>query len=136
MFIDTSAFVEVLASLPKAARVADAIAAAKARYTSSLIRLEASMVLSTRLDVSPERAQALFDAMIGECDIEIMPVTDTIARASVAAFAAYGKGRGHPAQLNLADCVSYACAKTLRAPILFIGDDFSQTDLASALWGT
>ena len=136
MFIDTSAFVEVLASLPKAARVADAIAAAKARYTSSLIRLEASMVLSTRLDVSPERAQALFDAMIGECGIEIMPVTDAIARASVAAFAAYGKGRGHPAQLNLADCVSYACAKTLRAPILFIGDDFSQTDLASALWGT
>ena len=76
-------------------------------------------------DISPERAQDLLDAMLEERRIEIMPATDLIARGSVAAFAAYGKGRS----LTLADCVSYACAKTLRAPMLFIGDDFARTDL-------
>ena len=135
MFIDTSAFVEVLADLPQASRIGDAIAAAKTRRTSSLVRLEACMVLATRLDVSPERAQVLFDAMIEECQIDIVPVTDAVARAAVTAFAAFGKGRGHPAQLNLADCVNYACARTLREPMLFVGDDFSRTDLPSALAG-
>ncbi len=38
-------------------------------------------------------------------------ITDEIGRLSVEAFERYGKGRGHPAQLNLADCLSYACAK-------------------------
>ena len=46
------------------------------------------------------------------------------------AFARYGKGRGHSAQLNLADCLSYACAKRLGANLLYKGDDFAQTDLA------
>ena len=46
------------------------------------------------------------------------------------AFARYGKGRGHKAQLNLADCLSYACAKRLGAKLLYKGDDFAQTDLA------
>jgi hypothetical protein len=48
--------------------------------------------------------------MIEAADITVVPVTDEIARLGVAAFAAFGNGRGHPARLNLADCLSYAPA--------------------------
>jgi ribonuclease VapC len=46
-----------------------------------------------------------------------------------AAFKKYGKGQGHPAQLNLGDCAVYALAMSLREPLLFIGNDFGRTDV-------
>lgn len=45
----------------------------------------------------------------------------------------YGTGTGHRAQLNFGDCLSYAVAKHLEAPLLFKGDDFIHTDIESAL---
>lgn len=133
MFIDTSAVIAILAGEPQAARLADAIAAAEVRATSGLVRLEACMRLASKLDVSPERAQDAFDAMLEEADIAVMSISDDIARVAVGAFATFGKGRGHPARLNLADCMSYACAKTRGLSLLFVGDDFTHTDLKSAL---
>jgi ribonuclease VapC len=47
------------------------------------------------------------------------------------AFLKFGKGR-HPARLNLGDCFSYAAAKALNAPLLFVGNDFSKTDISVA----
>jgi len=60
-------------------------------------------------------------------------IDDAIARPAVSAFSRYGKGRGHTARLNLADCLVYAVAKSVAAPLLFIGDDFTRTDIASVL---
>jgi ribonuclease VapC len=59
-----------------------------------------------------------------------MPIDGVIATEAVAAFARYGKGRGLPGQLNLADCMSYACAKLSGAPLMFKGNDISHTDIA------
>ena len=53
--------------------------------------------------------------------------------AAYAAFVAFGKGSGHPAGLNFGDVFSYALAKVRGLPLLFKGDDFSQTDIASAV---
>jgi len=61
-----------------------------------------------------------------------VPIDRAIAKRAVAAFAAYGKGRGHPARLNLADCLSYACARADRVPLLFKGEDFARTDIDAA----
>ncbi len=58
--------------------------------------------------------------------------TDKLADIAATAFLSYGKGR-HPAALNFGDCMSYALAKSLGAPLLFKGDDFSKTDIRSAL---
>jgi ribonuclease VapC len=55
------------------------------------------------------------------------------ADAAYAAFVAYGKASGHPAALNFGDVFSYALAKVRGLPLLFKGDDFSQTDIASAI---
>jgi ribonuclease VapC len=129
IFIDTSAFVAILSDEGDAEAFALAIEAAERRVTSPHVRLEACMVLSTRLNRPPEDVQEDLDALLAAASIEIVPLTDAMAREAVAAFSRYGKGRGHPAQLNLADCLSYAVAKTLSVPILFKGRDFAATDL-------
>ncbi len=63
----------------------------------------------------------------------IEPVTDTQARIARQAYSDFGKGSGHPAQLNFGDCFAYALAKAKREPLLFKGDDFPHTDVARAL---
>jgi ribonuclease VapC len=135
MFIDTSAIIAILADEHHAARLGRTISLAKVKLTSGIVRLEACMRLASKLDISPQRAQIAFDAMLEAADIAVVPITDDIARLAVSAFAAFGKGRGHPAQLNLADCLSYAGAKAHGLPLLFIGSDFTHTDVASALSG-
>ena len=57
----------------------------------------------------------------------------TVSWLAADAFLRYGKGRGHRAQLNFGDCLSYAVAKQLDAPLLYKGDDFIHTDIKSAL---
>ena len=132
MFIDTSAFIAILAGEPVSAALATAIEAAESRATSPLVRLETCMRLATKLDVSPEDAEAAFDQAIADAAIEVVPITDAMGREAVAAFSRFGKGRGHPAQLNLADCVVYACAKACQAPLLCAGSDFAKTDIPLA----
>lgn len=128
MFIDTSAIVAIVTGEPEAAAMSDAIAATRSRYTSPVVRLEATMVLAARLNVAPSRAQTLFDAFRDEAAVVEVPVDERIGALAVACFETYGKGR-HPAQLNLADCLSYACAKALGTPLLFKGEDFAKTDV-------
>ena len=62
--------------------------------------------------------------------VGVVGITPADGDAALEAFARYGKGRGHPAQLNLADCFAYAVAKNQGVALLFKGDDFSRTDLA------
>jgi ribonuclease VapC len=65
-------------------------------------------------------------------DFEVAPVTGATARLAGEAYGRWGKGI-HPAGLNYGDCFSYALAKERDWPLLFIGDDFSRTDILSAL---
>lgn len=62
--------------------------------------------------------------------LTIMPFDETQARLAVDAYARYGKGLGSAARLNLCDCAAYALARSLDAPLLFKGEDFSRTDVA------
>lgn len=65
--------------------------------------------------------------------IRIEPWTQDHIAIAEDAFRRYGKGQGHPAQLNFGDCMSYALAKSLDVPLLFKGDDFRATDIRSAI---
>ena len=130
MFVDTSAIVAILCGEPDAAELAQRLAVAERRFTSPVVRLEACMVLASRLDIAPAQANALFDDFLEEANLSIIPINDKIGVLAVACFETFGKGR-HPAQLNLGDCLSYACAKAYRSPLLFKGGDFSQTDIAT-----
>lgn len=65
-------------------------------------------------------------------NIELVPVTAASARRAAEAYAKWGKGV-HRAKLNFGDCFSYELAMSRACPLLFIGNDFSKTDVKSAL---
>jgi ribonuclease VapC len=129
MFIDTSAIIAILAAEDDAARYISAIKASVDRFTGSHVRLECVMNLTRIAGVNPEDADAIFNDFIRASSIRVIPIEDSTSVEAVRAFTRYGKGRGHPAQLNFGDCLSYACAREHSAAILFKGRDFVHTDL-------
>ena len=72
------------------------------------------------------------DDLVAHAGIVVESVTAEQAVLARAAYRDFGKGSGHPAQLNLGDCFAYALAKALREPLLFKGDDFHHTDVTTA----
>lgn len=90
------------------------------------------MNLMRILGLSAENGNALFDDFVERASVEIVPIANSTSQIAVRAFERFGKGRGHPAQLNFGDCLSYACAKEHGAAILFKGRDFARTDLQIA----
>ena len=130
MFIDTSAIVAILLGEESARRLEAAIGEAAICLTSPVVILEASMVLSSKWEVEPGYAESEVRFLLEKSGVAITQIDDQIATLAIAAFSKYGKGRSNSAKLNLADCLSYACAKQHRMPLLYIGDDFTATDLA------
>lgn len=133
MLIDTSAIVAILADEPDADIYYRAIEAAASRFVGAHVRLETVINVARILEIKFSQAQALYDEFLRVAGLESIPITDAVSRIAVDAYARFGKGQRHPAQLNFADCLSYACAVSLSAPILFKGSDFSRTDLRSAI---
>jgi ribonuclease VapC len=74
----------------------------------------------------------LLHALIERAGIQIEPVTEAHSGIAHEAFVKYGKGNGHPAQLNFGDLFSYALAKARDVPLLFKGNDFAATDILQA----
>lgn len=74
-------------------------------------------------------AVAAFWKTLEDSAIEIVPFDDAQVLAAAEAYGRYGKGIHSKARLNLADCAAYALAKTLDVPLLFKGNDFTQTDV-------
>jgi ribonuclease VapC len=73
-----------------------------------------------------------FDELIERFNIVIEPVTVAQAKIAREAYRDYGKGSGHPANLNFGDCFTYALAREKREPVLWKGDDFTHTELRPA----
>jgi ribonuclease VapC len=130
MFVDASAIVAILTREPAADTLADAIDHATSPITSPLAIFEATAALCRKRHASVQEAQEDVSEFLTTAEIGTVPISVKEAEAALDAFARYGKGRGHPAQLNLGDCFAYACAKTHRTSLLFKGDDFSRTDIA------
>ncbi|RYE79505.1 MAG: type II toxin-antitoxin system VapC family toxin [Hyphomicrobiales bacterium] len=130
--IDSSALVALFTGEDDADRIAACIDEADARLMSAATLLEASIVLSgTRFALRD--GDEWLDWLVARQEIRIEPVTALQAQLAREAFRQYGKGRGHPAQLNFGDCFAYALAKAMDVPLLYKGNDFIHTDIASAL---
>lgn len=130
MFVDASALLAILWQESDADRLADAIEAAPTRSTSPLAIFETIAGMMRERVMPRAVAEDHVRGVLSAARIEIVPITEEIGRVALDAFDRYGKGRGHPAQLNMGDCFAYACAKVLRLPLLYKGNDFRQTDLA------
>jgi ribonuclease VapC len=125
MIIDTSALLAILFDEPDGPDLLRRVVEAPLRLMSAANALEAWIVADRH--ANPAKAPAL-DALIETLSIDIEPVTIHQARVACEAYKAYGKGN-HPAGLNYGDCFAYALAKAMSQPLLFKGDDFSQTDI-------
>jgi ribonuclease VapC len=97
---------------------------------SSVSLLETRIVLYSR---HGEEAVQAFDEMLGAAGVDIAPFTEELSQTAYETFRRFGKGQGHPAQLNIVDCAVYALAIARNEPLLFKGDDFARTDVISAL---
>ena len=123
--VDTSALMAILLGEAEADRCADALEAAATIAISSGTMAEA-LIVALRRDLRDE-----MERLITGLGFEIVPVGAATARSVAAAYALWGKGV-HPAGLNFGDCFAYALAKERGCPLLFVGDDFSRTDLERA----
>jgi ribonuclease VapC len=130
MIIDTSALIAILTAEDDAATYADALTQASAKLISAPTYLETCMVFCGRRNPG---SVAEVDDLLRFAEISIRPFDRQTTDVAVGAFLRYGKGRGHPAQLNFGDCISYAMSKVEAMPLLFKGDDFRLTDVEVAL---
>lgn len=130
MIVDTSALIAILRDEPEAETIAAALAAAQAPRISAANYLETAIVIDASHDPIASRH---VDDLFTKARLVIEPVTAEQAAIARAAYRDFGKGRGHPAQLNFGDCFAYALAKSAGEPLLFKGEDFSRTDLVPAV---
>jgi ribonuclease VapC len=130
MIIDTSAVIAVLKEESDAPRFLRVLTlSAEPKRMSAANYLEAAIVVDANRNPLLSRR---LDELIVQTEIRAEPVTLEQANIARAAYRDFGRGSGHPARLNFGDCFAYALAKSMREPLLFKGDDFSQTDVAIA----
>ena len=126
--VDTSSLVAIVLGEDDAERHLDVLRGSAARLSTVTV-VEATIVVEARQGPDASRdLQLLIDGAIQE----VVPVDEEQAFAAVAAWRRFGRGR-HPAALNFGDCFSYAVARLGGLPLLFKGNDFSQTDVELAL---
>lgn len=133
MFVDASAMVAILIGEPQRSTLLNCLDGASAPITSALAVFETVAAVTRRRAQCVEASQAQVNEFMKAAGITIVPIAEAEGHAAVTAYDRFGKGQGHPAQLNMGDCFAYACARTRNIPLLFVGNDFSQTDIASAI---
>jgi ribonuclease VapC len=132
IFVDASALTALIGSEPTADLVLGCLEGGSDFFTSPVAVYETALALARIANYSVAEALAEVRDVLSRSGIVVEALDDTHTTEALAAFSRFGKGR-HPAGLNMGDCFAYACAKTREAAILFVGNDFSQTDLRDAL---
>ena len=130
MIVDSSALVAVILNEEDCGWLSRAMDEPETVRMSAASYLETSIVIDKYRDAV---LSTLLDDTILDSEIVVEPLTVEQARIARQAYRDYGRGSGHRANLNFGDCFSYALARVKREPLLFKGDDFSHTDLRSAL---
>jgi ribonuclease VapC len=124
--VDTSALMAIVLDEPLADPCIDAMVEAP-RIAISAGTVSEAMIVADRKAVGDRMRR-----LLGQFSFEIVAVTPSDSSKIADAYSRWGKGV-HPARLNLGDCFAYALAKERGCPLLFVGDDFSRTDIVSAL---
>ncbi|WP_419901149.1 type II toxin-antitoxin system VapC family toxin [Kiloniella sp.] len=128
--IDTSAIIAILTDEPERRQFNEIIGATQACYISVANLLETRIVLYSR---AGENATLALDSYLLKSNIKPVETTAIMGDLAFSAYRRFGKGTGHPASLNYGDCFSYALAMNKNIPLLFKGNDFSQTDILSVV---
>ena len=128
--VDSSALVAIAFDEPERASFRRIIETATKACVSPVSVVEAKMVVHSRRG---ERAVILLEGLLKLPMFEIVSPDLADIDAAYGAFITFGKGSGHRAGLNFGDVFSYALAKVRDLPLLYKGDDFTHTDIRSAV---
>jgi ribonuclease VapC len=127
--VDSSALLALVFREESADRVEEALSTADRVAIGAPTFTETAIVLAAKLG---DESRALLSLLFEQLDVVVVPFTAAHGREAREAYLRYGRGR-HAAALNFGDCLSYAVAKLAEQPLLFVGDDFRRTDIASVL---
>ena len=130
MIVDTSAIVAAALGEPSAPAIRSALADSERTRIGAPTLVELQAVLEHHGD---PRLSRDVDKILEAYDVEVVAFTAEHGEIARRAYQDYGRVSGHPARLNFGDCLSYAVAAALREPLLFVGDDFTHTDLDPAI---
>jgi ribonuclease VapC len=130
VIVDTSALIAMIKGEPEAEIFHRTLHAASVNRLSAGNFIEASAIVDSFRDAVASRE---FDDLLETLRITIEPVTESQARIAREAYRDFGKGSGHKAKLNFGDCFAYALARETGEPLLYKGNDFTFTGIASAL---
>jgi ribonuclease VapC len=136
MFLDASVIVALLAGEPEADEIADAMADAPRLLTSPVALFEALARLAALHNRNFAVAQEILDDWLREVGIQVVPVDAPALRAAQVCAARYHHLTGHPARLNMGDCLAYGVARTQAVKLAFKGDDFVHTDVDAFRFGS
>lgn len=128
MVLDTSALLAVLFDEPEAEDVETLIAGDPVRLLSAGSALEAAIVVEARFGEAGGRE---FDLLLHRARVDIVPFDPDQLEIARGAWRRFGKGR-HAAALNFGDCFAYALSRRSGEPLLFVGTDFTRTDVERA----
>ncbi|MBN8953438.1 MULTISPECIES: type II toxin-antitoxin system VapC family toxin [unclassified Rhizobium] len=123
--VDTSALMAIVLDEPQGEACMAAIEEAD-RLLISVGTVAEALIVASRRNVGEE-----VNLLISGLGFEIVSVTAAAARRVAHAYGRWGKGV-HPAGLNYGDCFSYEVAKEHDCPLLYVGEDFTQTDVRRA----
>ena len=129
MIVDSSALIALVMQEAERDEITDTMLTAPSLKMSAATWFESCSVVDARKWAA---ASARFETLVDEFEMEIVPVTAEQARMARTAYQRFGRGQ-HKAGLNWGDCFAYALAKITGEPLLFKGNDFSQTDIRPAL---
>ncbi len=124
--VDTSALMAIILDEPQA-EACMAVIEAEEEVLISAGTVAEALIVAGRRNVLDEVTR-----LIEGLGFEVVAVTPAAARRIAGAYAKWGKGI-NPAALNFGDCFAYDVAKEYGRPLLYVGDDFSKTDIESAL---
>ncbi|MEH6692405.1 MAG: type II toxin-antitoxin system VapC family toxin [Pseudorhizobium pelagicum] len=145
MFLDASAIVAIIGQEAAGSSLLRRISLAELPvYYSSTVVFEAVIALARKKKISIygehsttpasliEETQDLVRAFLEQVDAVEVNLPVGLHQEALGAAKTFGRFVGHPARLNFGDCFSYAAAKSLKVPLLFVGDDFARTDIEIA----
>ena len=128
--VDSSALVAILGDEPERDTFIRRIHAEEFACISAASLLEVRIVLFSRFG---DEGVLTLDSFLLKSGMAVVEVSPRMGEIAFEAYRRFGRGTGRDASLNYGDCFSYALAKHLGAPLLFKGEDFSRTDIPSAL---
>ncbi len=131
MIVDSSALVAIALAQSEARELLATLIAGPSPRISAANMLETYLVIDRR----GEQAKLALQQALTPIGIIVEPVIEAQIEIARDAWRKFGKGSGHPAQLNYGDCFAYSLARMLDQPLLFVGNDFAQTDIKPALPG-